>query len=65
MIACGLTHQWHRDDNEFSTVCFEFGSKDGFLILLVGCMGVIVWVGVGLGSPPDPDEGLQEGSEEV
>lgn len=55
MISYGWINQW-RGNNDFSTVCFEFGSKDGFLILLVGFMGFIVWVGVGLGAPRDDDE---------
>lgn len=56
-MLCGITIQWfqEKEDDEFSMFCFEWGYRGGVHFILLGFLGVIVWIGISLGELEDED----------
>ena len=61
MIKLHLHCQWYEEDS-LSLFCVDIAVEKEFLVFLVGFMGILVWVGFGLGVQEDEDESIPPSS---
>ena len=55
MIKIHIHNQWSEEDS-ISIFCVDVAIEKEFLVFLVGFLGVLVWVGFGLGEPEEDED---------
>ena len=56
MIIFRYLNQWEEQPDSITIICFDLAIEKEFLGILVGFLGILLYVGVGLGEPIEDEE---------